>query len=267
MKKSLLLTFGLSLLLVVGCNAKQEVKKDNLNSTERSSEKSREPESVEFTAKGTYKVGEDIEQGDYYVVLTKLEHDENDTSKLTEVDVNISDADDKYIDTVYFSSVGNKERVKLEEGMSFKIIDNGIEFKDFTLSFLNNTDFKKYESESKNSSTANNSNESTINNGSVDTETTKKIEDSQSVKVTDLLADYDLFIQKIKTTSEKASSMSELESMNAVTDLIQEQTNLTSKLDDLKSQELTDDENTQLMNKSVDMLQEYTVLMNKLQNK
>jgi len=263
MKKSLLLTLVLGLLLVAGCNAKEEVKKDNPNTTEISSEKSREPKSVEFTAKGTYKVGEDIEQGDYYVVLTKLEHDENDTSNLTEVDVNISDANDKYIDTVYFSSVGNKERVKLEKGMSFKVIDNGIEFKDFTLSFLNNTDFKKYESE--NQSTANNSNESTINNKSVETKPSKTVDDSQNVKVTDLLADYDSFIQKIKTTSEKASSMSEIESMNAVTDLIQEQTNLTSKLDNLKSQELTDDENTQLMNKSVDMLQEYTVLMNKLQ--
>jgi len=107
------------------------------------------PESVDFTVKGTYKVGEDIEPGNYYVVLTELEHRDDDTNKLTEIHVNISDSSDKHVDNVYFSQIGDKERVNLEKGMSFKIIDNGIEFNDFTLKFLTDDDYKKYSKENK----------------------------------------------------------------------------------------------------------------------
>lgn len=90
---------------------------------------------------------------------------------------------------------------------------------------------------------------------------------TESANVSNLLSEYDSFINKIKDTSNKVSGMNDTEKLNGVTDLIQEQTTITEKYDDLKQETLTTSESTELMNKSIDMLQEYNKLMAKLQDK
>lgn len=157
MKKNVLLVIGLSLLLLAGCNSqeKQESgteKTKTIETSQKSSsseEKNIDPESEEFNVKGTYVVGEDIQPGTYYLVLDKLEHGEDDPNNLTEVYINMADSKGKHLDTVYFSKIGEKERVKLQDGDTIQITDNGIEYDDFNLKFLNDTDYKKYAQDNK----------------------------------------------------------------------------------------------------------------------
>ncbi|EEU85744.1 hypothetical protein [Enterococcus faecalis] len=131
---------GISLL--TACSENDGNKNEStINTSSKIKEKA---ESTEFISKGDYKVGEDIPEGNYYVVLTDLEHSPEDTNKLTEVYINISDNNKKHLKTIYFSQPGQKERIKLEKDNNIQITDNGIEFKNFTLKFLNDSDFKEY---------------------------------------------------------------------------------------------------------------------------
>lgn len=157
MKKSILLVIGLGILGLAGCTSQEKPKAEtektpvveSSQKTSSSKSETKEVESEEFTVKGTYVVGEDIQPGTYYMVLNKLDHAEDDPNELTEVYINMADSKGKHLDTVYFSKVGEKERVKLQEGDTIQITDNGIEYDDFSLKFLNDADFKKYTQENK----------------------------------------------------------------------------------------------------------------------
>lgn len=88
---------------------------------------------------------------------------------------------------------------------------------------------------------------------------------SQNSRVKALLAEYDLFIQKIRSVEPKVRDMNDMKKVRTVTDIVQEQLKISMKYEELKDTELTNDDSMKLMNKSFDMLQEYNALITKLQ--
>lgn len=208
MKKFILLAVGVSLL--AGCSSggkKENVKtnsstKETTEMTSSSKEESKtkdEPESVEFVAKGDYIVGTDIEPGTYYAVLTELSHGERDTDKNAYVSMNVRGNTRK---SEMLRDVGAKQRLILKEGDTITFDDN-YSPSSWTVSFLNDSDFKKYmggkdtdtSSSSSKEAPSSSSKESTPSSTKEETKASEKSE-STAFKPTDVS---DETIKSIKT--------------------------------------------------------------------
>lgn len=152
MKKGVLLTVGVSLLLLTGCNATKKAdnrkSNDSNASTEISSSTKKDtqikPKSVDILAKGTYTVGTDINPGTYYVVLTELNHGDKDIEKKAYVTIDISGK--KYSFETFYT-VNDKKRFRVENGDEITFNDN-YSPKSWKVSLLTDSDFQKLMSSS-----------------------------------------------------------------------------------------------------------------------
>ncbi|MEI5992869.1 hypothetical protein [Candidatus Enterococcus mansonii] len=199
MKKKVLLTVGLSILLLAGCNSAKKVEtsksSDSKVSTKISStakeESKNEPKSTDILAKGTYVVGTDINPGTYFFVLTELNHGEKDTDKNGYVSIEVSGQ--KYAFET-FKDVNAKKRFKLEDGDEVRFDDN-YSPKSWTVRLLTDSDFKAYmggdSAETTNSSTK----ESTASSSKTETKTSETAA-TTAFKPTDVSDDT---IKSIKT--------------------------------------------------------------------
>ncbi|EOI01727.1 hypothetical protein UAY_01135 [Enterococcus moraviensis ATCC BAA-383] len=202
MKKSILLTVGVSLFLVTGCNAakKEDTSKSSGSkaSTEVTSSTKKEtqttPKSIDIVAKGTYSVGTDINPGSYYFVLTELSHGDKDTDKNAYVTIEVTGKD--YLFETFYD-VNAKQRFKLEEGQEVRFNDN-YSPKSWKVSLLTDSDFQKYMDNSAKDSSESTSSSSKETPPSTSKEETKASEntDSTAFKPTDVS---DETIKSIKT--------------------------------------------------------------------
>lgn len=119
--------------------------------------------SVDFFAPGTYKVGEDIQPGSYYAVLTDMQFATNDDkhSGYINIEVNSSSNNSKFYEA-FIRDVNKPYRITLKKGDTIVLSDNYSPT--WNVSFFTLEDYKKHQSSDK--STSSNSTSSSSSSSS-----------------------------------------------------------------------------------------------------
>lgn len=160
--------FMISVLSLVGfalidsSDSATENSSDHSTTTTTTSKKadSTSAKSVDFFAPGTYKVGEDIQPGSYYAVLTDMQFATNDDkhSGYINIEVNSSSNNSKFYEA-FIRDVNKPYRITLKKGDTIVLSDNYSPT--WNVSFFTSEDYKKHQSSDKSTTPSSSTSSST----------------------------------------------------------------------------------------------------------
>lgn len=148
MKLGKTLKVGSILLLASGMLAacSSNTSNNTTSSTQQTSENKDTAKTVTILATGDYKVGEDIQPGSYYAVLTKL--DRGSSGKENYISYSLYDSNDKYLDGgSYFKTLGKAVKINLKRGNIAKFYDS--ETVSWEITLYSSKDFKDKKTQEK----------------------------------------------------------------------------------------------------------------------
>lgn len=135
--------------------------------------------SVDFFAPGTYKVGEDIQPGSYYAVLTDMQFATNDDkhSGYINIEVNSSSNNSKFYEA-FIRDVNKPYRITLKKGDTIVLSDNYSPT--WNVSFFTFEDYKKHQSSDKSTSSSNSTSSSSSSSSESSSSSTSSSSSSSS---------------------------------------------------------------------------------------